>query len=283
MKNRFLIFSAFFFFCGIPLFVFAQAVINTTIPGMGAASSSTPPGQWVSSLYNFALMIGGVLAFGAIVYGGVLYASSMGNPSKQSEGREWIQSALLGLLLLGGAYLVLYTINPALVNLNLPSLQVVNIAGTGLLSMPGSGGAVLPGGSPKLSQADAAAALAAVGITVNNPNTTSLDGMRTDTVLEAARLGNLCKCTILITGGTEPDNHGVAADGVDHVDGYKVDIQAPNMLMQNGITYFVMNDKTDFTYIGPRGGDGAAQYKDNQTGAIWAYEGAKNHWDVTVP
>jgi hypothetical protein len=75
-------------------------------------------------------MIGGVLAFGAIVYGGVLYAISMGNPSRQSEGKEWIQSALIGLLLLAGATLILKTINPDLVNLNLPTLQTVNIQTT---------------------------------------------------------------------------------------------------------------------------------------------------------
>src|SRR5208337_1669799 len=72
--------------------------------------------------------IGGVLAFGAIVFGGILYAASAGNPGKQSEGREWIKSALFGLLLLAGAYLILFTINPDIVSLNLPTLQTVNVA-----------------------------------------------------------------------------------------------------------------------------------------------------------
>jgi hypothetical protein len=103
---------------------------------MGTVTSSTPPGQFVKSFYDFALMIGGVLAFGAIVYGGVLYAASMGNPSRQSEGKEWIKSALLGLLLLAGAYLVLYTINPDLVNLSLPTLTAINIATSCNISCP---------------------------------------------------------------------------------------------------------------------------------------------------
>jgi hypothetical protein len=283
MKKRFLIFLFLFSLASVPLFVFAQATINPAIPGMGTVSSTTPPGAWVSKIYDFALMIGGVLAFGAIVYGGVLYAASMGNPSKQSEGKEWVTSALLGVLLLGGAYLILYTINPDLVNLNLPNLTAINITGT--LPMPGTGGTILPGGSAKLSQADAAKALAAAGITVNNPNTTSLNGMRTDTVLEAVRMQGLCKCNppLVATAGTEPDNHGVAANGVDHVDGYKIDIRATNELVQNGVTNFIMNDKTDFTDIGPRSGDGAERYKDNSTGAIWAYEASKGHWDVTAP
>ncbi len=102
--------------------------ISTAIPGMSNVSSSTPPGAYIGAFYNFALMISGILALGAIVYGGVLYAMSAGNSSKQSEGRAWITSALTGLLLLGGAYLILYTINPNLVSLSLPQLQPVNIS-----------------------------------------------------------------------------------------------------------------------------------------------------------
>jgi hypothetical protein len=121
-------------FAIIALFYFPSqtfaVTISAAIPGMTNVTTSTPPGAYVSGFYDFALMIGGVLAFGAIVYGGVLYAISMGNPSRQSEGKEWIQSALIGLLLLAGATLILKTINPDLVNLNLPTLQTVNIQTT---------------------------------------------------------------------------------------------------------------------------------------------------------
>jgi hypothetical protein len=128
MKKFFLVSSLLSIFA-VPIFVFAQTniSISSSVPGMGTVTSSTPPGAYISGFYNFALMIGGVLAFGAIVYGGVLYAASMGNPSRQSEGKEWIKSALLGLLLLAGAYLVLYTINPELVDLSLPTLAPINI------------------------------------------------------------------------------------------------------------------------------------------------------------
>ena len=130
LRNKVWFFGGAAFFISILLSITPALAVNISlpIPGMsGLSPTSTPPGQWVSKIYNFALMIGGVLAFGAVVYGGILYAASGGNPSKQSEGREWITSALLGILLLGGAYLILYTVNPDLVNLNLPSLQGVNI------------------------------------------------------------------------------------------------------------------------------------------------------------
>ena len=138
MKKFFLFFSPPPSFLS-PISAFAQSTISPAIPGMAPVAASTPPGAFVRGFYQFALMIGGVLAFGAIVYGGVLYAASVGNPSKQSEGKEWIKSALLGLLLLAGAYLILYTINPNLVNLSLPTLQTVNIAA------PATTGSILGG------------------------------------------------------------------------------------------------------------------------------------------
>ena len=113
---------------------FSSVPISTSIPGTNAASG---PGGVVANFYQFALMISGVLAFGAVVYGGIKYVASAGNPSAQHEGREWIQSALLGLLLLAGAYLVLNVVNPDLLkldmlnNLNLPAVNTQSSGGGG--------------------------------------------------------------------------------------------------------------------------------------------------------
>ena len=97
----------------------------------GNPSSPTPsadPLAIINNFYQFALLISGLLAFGAIVYGGIKYILAAGNPSGQTEGREWIKSALLGLLLLVGAYLVLHTINPNLTKLSLPALEKIKPA-----------------------------------------------------------------------------------------------------------------------------------------------------------
>lgn len=56
--------------------------------------------------------------------------ASAGNPSGQSDAKEWIEAALLGLLLLVGAYFILNVVNPQLTNLTMPTLQPVNIAAT---------------------------------------------------------------------------------------------------------------------------------------------------------
>jgi hypothetical protein len=131
----------------------AHAVtINPNIPG---SNSVTPglggPGALVANFYQFALLIGGILAFGAIVYGGVKYTFAAGNPSGQSEGKAWVTSALWGLLLLASAYIVLNTINPELLNLTLPGLPGISapIAGAPVGTTGGnvtSDGRVLCGG-----------------------------------------------------------------------------------------------------------------------------------------
>jgi hypothetical protein len=112
-----------FSFCEI---VIAQTTANVNIPP-NQSQQANPVGM-INQFYQFALLISGVLAFGAIVYGGIKYILAAGNPSGQTEGREWIKSALLGLLLLLGAYLVLNTINPNLTKLSLPELEKIKPA-----------------------------------------------------------------------------------------------------------------------------------------------------------
>lgn len=68
----------------------------------------------VRYFYEWGLAIGGVLAFVALIFGGVLYLSSVGRPEGVKEARDRISSAILGLILLFGCWLILNTINPDL-------------------------------------------------------------------------------------------------------------------------------------------------------------------------
>lgn len=78
-------------------------VLGTVIPG------------GLQNIFIWAIGIGGVVAFGIIVYGGILYMSSGGNPSRVGDAWEWIKAAIYGLLLLFLGWILLYTINPTLV------------------------------------------------------------------------------------------------------------------------------------------------------------------------
>jgi len=71
----------------------------------------------VATLYNWALGIGGVLALGVIIYGGLMYTASGGNASTIGEAKKWITSAIFGLILLLSSYLILNILNPSLTTL----------------------------------------------------------------------------------------------------------------------------------------------------------------------
>jgi hypothetical protein len=103
-----------------------------------------------------------VLAFGAVVYGGIKYIFAAGNPSGQSEGRDWITGAIWGLLLLAGAYLLLNVINPNLTNLSLPTLTSVGGVGVGGTTGGGftGGGGTYGGGGANGGWATSTCALA---------------------------------------------------------------------------------------------------------------------------
>lgn len=73
----------------------------------------------LGNIFIWAMGIGAVLASGVIIYGGVLRIVSAGNSSSQEEATKWIKAAIYGLLLLLGAYLLLKTINPAILYLSL--------------------------------------------------------------------------------------------------------------------------------------------------------------------
>jgi len=123
--------------------------INVNLPGDKIGTGTAAPGAFVANFYQFALLMSGILAFGAVVYGGIKYATGRGNPSAESEGKSWITNALLGLLLLAGAWIVLSTINPAILNLRLPELPAIS-SDKGVSAPPAPTGVTCPGSSGKV-------------------------------------------------------------------------------------------------------------------------------------
>ena len=109
----------------VPHLIADTISISTNLPGATNLSTTGPAG-WITAFYKFAMIFSGILAFGGIVYGGVRYATAAGNEHSQEEARAWIWSAFIGLLLLAGAYVILYTVNPNLVILKNPSISAVN-------------------------------------------------------------------------------------------------------------------------------------------------------------
>ncbi len=97
------------------------------IPGNIAPSGSlADPAGLLVNFYQFGMLLAGVLAFGMVVWAGVQYSLSRGNPTGQADARDRVIQAFLGILLLVGAYAILYTLNPGLTRLQLPTLSPID-------------------------------------------------------------------------------------------------------------------------------------------------------------
>lgn len=96
---------------------------SITLPCVGVGVGI---GECVADVYKWSLAIVGIVAFVQIIYAGWLYLTAFGNTGKTSTARSKIANAILGIILLFSSYLILKTINPALVKgeLRLPNISV---------------------------------------------------------------------------------------------------------------------------------------------------------------
>ncbi len=79
--------------------------------------------QYLAYIFNFVIIIVGLVAFAALIYGGIRYLTSAGKPNELKKAQEQVKSAVFGIILLLFSYLILTTINPKLVVFDLPLLK----------------------------------------------------------------------------------------------------------------------------------------------------------------
>lgn len=117
--KRFIILSSLLFLASLQRASAVAYQISTPFAGFqkGAAPNIV---QYIEGFYVYALSIVGVVALGTIIFWGVVYTLSAGMVTKKQDAIDGITQAVWGLVLLLGAYLILYTINPALVTLREP-------------------------------------------------------------------------------------------------------------------------------------------------------------------
>ena len=113
------------------LLLFGTLVINFTT--FAITWPSTPSGirldptnsklpDFIKYIYEWSLALGGLSIFIILVIAGIQYLTSTGNPGQITIAKERIKSAILGLILLLGSFLILNTINPILTSL--PDIDV---------------------------------------------------------------------------------------------------------------------------------------------------------------
>ncbi len=82
-------------------------------------------GQYIVGIYKWALLIAGIVATIMIILGGFTYLTSGGDASRAGEGKERIGAAIFGLILLLGSYMLLYLLNPDLVQFKSLKINVI--------------------------------------------------------------------------------------------------------------------------------------------------------------
>src|SRR5690606_7562600 len=90
----------------------------------GPADSQVKATQYIIGIVNLTIAIAGVLAVLKIIFAGIKYMSTDAWQAKQ-DGKNDIKNAIWGLMLAISAWLILYTINPQLIiiNLSLPTIE----------------------------------------------------------------------------------------------------------------------------------------------------------------
>ncbi len=81
-------------------------------------------GSYIALIYRYAIGLAGTAAVIMVVYGGFLYL--LGSAADEvGKGKQIIQDALIGLLLVLGSYLILSTVNPNTLSLKLPNITPI--------------------------------------------------------------------------------------------------------------------------------------------------------------
>lgn len=119
------------------------------LPGLQGVQNIDFP-QFLGAVFKLLITAGALFAVILLVWGGIAYILS-GGGVEVGEAKKRIWAALYGFLILVGAWLMLYTINPTLLNFNLSSIgslsgsnQTTTSQGT---SNGGSGEITIGGGT----------------------------------------------------------------------------------------------------------------------------------------
>lgn len=199
-------------------------------------------GSYINSMFKVAISAGAIIA---VIRLGVAGFKYMGSDmwSTKSKAREDIGEIFLGLLLLLSLWIILNQINPNLLNLNIVFPKTQGIAA------PAPSYSILPteqkaAGAIFEDEQSVRGLLRAGGITVyNNPckavgerNCTNVGLLGGNAIGGLKSLKANCRCSVLVTGGTEFWNH---SENTQHQPGKSVVDLARNSvldayIMQNG-------------------------------------------------
>ena len=250
-------------------------------------------GQNLMQFFIFASML---LAAVMFAVAGFFYVTSAGDEHKVETAHTIFKNVFLGLVIVLTAWLLVDTLMKAIFNEGKfgPWNRVEGTCGSASrLPAPFSGTGTPSAAAPSVTAAPAppppsgivrnldgvfaSALLKDNGISVtssgscsdqNNPDCTSLEGIRSSTINHVVELKKTCNCELVVTGGTEA---GHTAGDTSHANGYKIDLRPTASLNEYLSTKFGFTTKYDIPSNFSR---------DDPAGNKYTFEG--DHWDVTV-
>ena len=231
--------------------------------GSGGDATETTAAQYITGIFMLAIALAGVLAVVMLIFGGIRYMSTDAFTEK-NDAKNTIQNALWGFVLAIGAWLILNTINPDLLNFN------VQLQRSPTPTYPTPTGGPVGGGGPSdltLTQQQAMNALSAGGVTfVGGIN---LNGIRQGTVDELIALHSACGCSVTVTSATGGEHNSGTCS---HANGYKADIRSTGS--GSTVKSYI---ESQYQYVFTRSDDGARVYS-SPSGALYAVE--SSHIDM---
>ncbi|MDD5606845.1 MAG: pilin [Candidatus Pacebacteria bacterium] len=97
--------------------------LELTYPFLEGTEVSLP--NYVNYIFKFSIIVIGFIIFGTLIYAGIKYITSFGDPGKYNEAKKGILSAFLGGAILLSAFLIFQTINPNLSDLTADQLPTI--------------------------------------------------------------------------------------------------------------------------------------------------------------
>ncbi len=99
--------------------------LSITKISFGGQNRFSNVGTFIQAMYKYSIVIVGVLAATMVVIAGFQWIMSGGNSEVISEAQHRIMNAIVGALIAYGAFFILNTINPDLVQLKIPAVFMI--------------------------------------------------------------------------------------------------------------------------------------------------------------
>ncbi len=96
----------------------------SNLPNDDGIISSDLLSKYIKAIYQYGLSIAGILAAVIIMGAGVIWLTSGGDSGKINQAKQYIIGSIVGVFLLFGAYIILNTINPNLIELKPIEVEV---------------------------------------------------------------------------------------------------------------------------------------------------------------